>query len=240
MDTILGGLEPYSSINNLSHWDVYNPNNNNGFELESSFGHSGSKCVKLLNYGEPDGNIDELSSQNIDLSVVPQNGTVTLSFRYAYRKKSSSNYEYLKVFISPDCGDTWVQRKTLGGSQLSPQTSTNPSWAPASANDWTTVHMVNVTSNYFTSNFRMKFRFESNEGNNFYLDDINLYEGSSSNDIVVGVHSSSNEIDQVELYPKINPVENNLNIKFFIANTQKILFKNKRYKRKRNRETRGF
>tara|TARA_B100000963_G_C22077503_1_gene430804 strand:- start:95 stop:463 length:369 start_codon:yes stop_codon:yes gene_type:complete len=69
----------------------------------------------------------------------------------------------------------------------------------------------------------MKFRFESNEGNNFYLDDINLYEGSSSNDIVVGVHSSSNEIDQVELYP--NPVENNLNIKFFIANTQKILFK---------------
>ncbi len=61
---------------------------NNGFELESSFGHSGSKCVKLLNYGEPDGNIDELSSQNIDLSVVPQNGAVTLSFRYAYRKKS--------------------------------------------------------------------------------------------------------------------------------------------------------
>ena len=127
------------------------------------------------------------------------------------------------MFISPDCGDTWVQRKTLGGSQLSPQTSTNPSWAPASANDWTTVHMVNVMSNYFTSNFRMKFRFESNEGNNFYLDDINLYEGSSSNDIVVGIHSSSNEIDQVELYP--NPVENNLNIKFLIANTQKILFK---------------
>ena len=177
----------------------------------------------LLNYGEPDGNIDELSSQNIDLSVVPQNGAVTLSFRYAYRKKSSSNYEYLKVFISPDCGDTWVQRKTLGGSQLSPQTSTNPSWAPASANDWTTVHMVNVTSNYFTSNFRMKFRFESNEGNNFYLDDINLYEGSSSNDIVVGIHSASNKIDQVELYP--NPVENNLNIKFSITNTQKILFK---------------
>ncbi|MDG1840913.1 MAG: M43 family zinc metalloprotease [Crocinitomicaceae bacterium] len=217
------GFEPYSSINNLSHWDVYNPNNNNGFELESSFGHSGSKCVKLLNYGEPDGNIDELSSQNIDLSVVPQTGSVTLSFRYAYRKKSSSNYEYLKVFISPDCGDTWVQRKTLGGSQLSPQTSTNPSWAPASTNDWTTVHMVNVTSNYFTSNFRMKFRFESNEGNNFYLDDINLYEGSSSNDIVVGINSESNEIDQIELYP--NPVENNLNIKFSIANTQKIFFK---------------
>ena len=33
----------------------------------------------------------------------------------------------------------------------------------------------------------MKFRFEGEGGNNFYIDDINLYEGSSSDDIIVGV-----------------------------------------------------
>ncbi len=206
------GFEGYSSISNLSHWELYNPNNNNGFELESSFGHSGSKCVRLNNYGEDAGNFDELASGNIDLSVVPSSGSVTLSFRYAYRKKTSSTYEYLKVFISPDCGESWVQRKTLGGSSLSSLTSNNPNWAPSSQNDWTTVHMINVTSNYFTSNFRMKFKFESNEGNNFYLDDINLYEGSPSNTIVVGVNENSESFNNVSLFP--NPTDSEINISF--------------------------
>ncbi len=223
------GFETYWSINNLSHWDIYNPNSNNAYELESSFGHSGSKCVRLMNFGQPDGNIDELSSGNIDLSIVPSTGSVTLSFRYAYRKKNSSTYEYLKVFISPDCGDTWVQRKTLGGSQLSTQTSTS-SWAPSSQNDWTTVHMVNVTNNYFTSNFRMKFKFESGEGNNFYLDDINLYEGSPSDNLVVGLNSSEEIFNDVELFP--NPTDQDLNIRFSVQSPQKVSFKIKDIKGK--------
>jgi PKD repeat protein len=205
------GFEDYTSLNNLPNWEVYNANNNNAFELENSFGHSGNKCAKLINFGQTPSNIDELISTNIDLSVIDTtSGTVTLSFRYAYRKKAASDYEYLKVFITGNCGENWAQRKTLGGNQLSSQTSAS-SWAPSSQADWVTVHMTNVTNNYFTDNFRMRFRFEGEGGNNFYLDDINIYSGGPSNDLVIaGIENQ--DLSSINLYP--NPTDSDLHLTF--------------------------
>jgi hypothetical protein len=137
-------------------------------------------------------------------------GTVTLSFRYAYRKRTSTDYEYLKVFITGNCGENWAQRKTLGGNQLSNQVSTS-SWAPTSQADWVTIHMTNVTNNYFTDNFRMRFKFEGEGGNNFFLDDINLYSGSPSNDLVLAT-VGQNQFEDLNLYP--NPTDGDIHLQF--------------------------
>jgi PKD repeat protein len=205
------GFENYTSLNNLTNWEVYNPNNNNAFAITNATSHSGAQCVKLANYGQTGANSDELIASAVDLSGVASNGgVVTLSFRYAYRKKISSDIEWLKVFITNDCGSSWVQRKTLSGSQLSSQVATT-AWTPSSAADWTTVHMVNVTSDYWVDNFRYKFEFEGNNGNNFYLDDINIYLGAPSNDIVLGL-SEAGEIADLSVFP--NPTDEDLNITF--------------------------
>ena len=210
------GFESYSSLENLINWEVINLNNNNAFNINSSFGYTGTKCARLVNYGQQPSNIDELISAPIDLSVVPESGSVTLSFRYAYRKRTSSDYEFLKVFISNDCGGEWAQRKTLGGNALSSQTSTSY-WAPSSQDDWKTVHMTNVTSSYFAENFRMRFRFEGEGGNNFYLDDINLYEGSPSDEIIVGLEDSGQDI-QMNIYP--NPSDADIHVEFSLMQGQ--------------------
>ena len=194
---------------------MINLNNNNSFNINSSFGYTGSKCTRLI-YGQQPSNIDELISSPIDLSVVPESGSVTLSFRYAYRKRTSSDYEFLKVFISNDCGGEWAQRKTLGGNALSSQTSTSY-WAPSSQADWKTVHMINVTSSYFAENFRMRFRFEGEGGNNFYLDDINLYEGSPSDEIIVGLNEVAQDI-QMKVYP--NPTDADIHVEFNLMQAQ--------------------
>jgi PKD repeat protein len=205
------GFESYSSLNNLTNWEVYNPNNNNAFSITNTTSHSGAQCVKLTNFGQSGANSDELIASAVDLSDVASNGgVVTLSFRYAYRKRASSNIEWLKVFITNDCGSSWVQRKTLSGSQLSSQVATT-AWTPSAAADWTTVHMVNVTSDYWVDNFRYKFEFEGNNGNNFYLDDINIYLGSPSDDIVLGL-GEAGEIANLEVYP--NPTDGELNVTF--------------------------
>lgn len=205
------GFENYTTLNNLTNWEVYNPNNNNAFTITNTTSHSGAQCVKLTNFGQTGANSDELISSAVDLSDVASNGgVVTLSFRYAYRKRASSNIEWLKVFITNDCGSSWVQRKTLSGSQLSSQVATT-AWTPSSAADWTTVHMVNVTSDYWVDNFRYKFEFEGNNGNNFYLDDINIYLGSPSNDIVLGL-SEAGEIADLSVFP--NPTDEDLNVTF--------------------------
>jgi hypothetical protein len=154
------------------------------------------------------------------LSVIPSTGNVTLSFRYAYRKKTAADYEYLKVFVSADCGANWAQRKTLAGNNLSNLTSST-SWKPTQASDWTTVHMINVTSNYFSSNFKVKFKFEGEGGNNIYLDDINLYDGDPSDELVLGL-SGNQEFSGVEVYP--NPAENETNVSFSLMSSQEVLF----------------
>ncbi|MFM7566821.1 MAG: M43 family zinc metalloprotease [Flavobacteriales bacterium] len=204
------GFENYATLNNLMNWEVYNQENNNGFTIEYTTGYSGNQCAKLVNFGQAPSNIDELITAPIDLAVVPASGAVTLSFRYAYRKKTSADYEYLKVFITGDCGETWVQRKTLGGNQLSDQTAST-SWKPSSQADWVTVHMTNITSNYFEQNFRVKFRFEGEGGNNFYLDDINLYNGSPSNTVVLNTHESE-DFTAATLFP--NPVDDEVCVRF--------------------------
>ena len=151
----------------------------------------------------------------MDLSVIDAaTESVTLSFRYSYKKRFESNDEWLKVFITNTCGDIWVQRKTIHGDQLS-SVAQNSSWAPSSLNEWTTVHMTNITSGYFVENFRYKFEFESDNGNNFYLDDINIYKGAPSDELV-GIDENGNVIESMSVYP--NPTAGNANVRFAVAN----------------------
>ena len=131
----------------------------------------------------------------------------------------AADNEALKVFITGDCGDTWVQRKTLTGNQLGSQ-AVATSWKPASQADWVTVHMTNVTSTYFQQNFRAKWRFEGNGGNNFYLDDINLYNGAPSNEVVLGIQEEDALLNGAIVYP--NPASDELNVEYSSATTEKM------------------
>ncbi|MFM7388853.1 MAG: T9SS type A sorting domain-containing protein [Bacteroidota bacterium] len=213
------GFENYNTLNNLMNWEIYNPDGNNAFDIEHTTSFNGTKCAKLQNFGQAAGSLDELITTPIDLSGLTANQTITLSFRYAYRKKLAADNEALKVFITGDCGDTWVQRKTITNNQLSSQ-AVATSWKPSSQADWVTVHMTNITSTYFQQNFRAKWRFEGNGGNNFYLDDINLYNGAPSNTVVLGMETLEENVSEVVLYP--NPVSSELNVEYTATTADKM------------------
>jgi hypothetical protein len=83
--------------------------------------------------------------------------------------------------------------------------------------DWTTVHVTNITAAYFVNTFRFKFEFEGQAGNNFYLDDINLYSGPPSNTIVLGI-AEAGEIAELSIYP--NPTDAELNVRFTLSSDQ--------------------
>jgi PKD repeat protein len=209
----LEDFESYASLNGIDEWEIYNPGNNAKFELSTNAGHTGTKSARLLNFGQSAGQTDELISAPVDLSVLQSTDDITLSFRYSYKKRYASNDEWLKVFISSDCGYNWAQRKTIHGSYLSPLAQ-NSTWVPSSIDDWTTVHMTNVTSGYFTGDFRYKFEFESDGGNNFYLDNINIYYGAPSDEL--SLESLSTEFTDLTLYP--NPSDDEVNIRFNVMN----------------------
>ncbi|XOV66020.1 MAG: zinc-dependent metalloprotease [Fluviicola sp.] len=215
---VLEGFEGYSSLNGITEWEVVDYGNNAEWELTSSTGLNSSKSAVLPNFGQSSGNFDELVSEPMDLSGITSQTGMTLSFRYAYRKRNSGNDETMKVYVSNTCGETWVARKTLTGPILGSDVASS-SWAPTSESEWVTVHMTNITSAYWVDNFRFKFEFESDGGNNIYLDNINIYEGSPSDDLVASL-DEQNEIDHVTLFP--NPTEGDITVRFDVANSQEV------------------
>jgi plastocyanin len=202
------GFEGMADLDGSPRWIVKNFSSNNGWNITNTAGHTGTNSAKLTNYGQPAGNVDEFISAPVDLSTVNSTDGVTLSFRFAYRKRQSANDDYLKVFLTNNCGDQWDQRKTMHGSTLSNLTATS-AWTPT-VSDWGTVHMTNVTSAYWVENFRFKFRFESDGGNNVYIDDINIYGGAPSDNIVTGINEL--QVQNAIVFP--NPADNEVNVRF--------------------------
>jgi PKD repeat protein len=208
-------FENYTDLFNTPNWEIVNPTDFISFQIGTT-GLSSAKSAYLNNYNSNGSQSDELISAAVDLSSITS--SATLSFRFSYRKKATANFESLKVYLSKDCGVSWAQRKTLTGSQLSTIVVPSP-WIPATPEDWTTIHMTNVTSEYWVDNFRYKFKFEGNGGNNLYLDNINIYAGLPSDNVVSGIDETP-QMNGVNLYP--NPADEEVTLSFSSINTQDV------------------
>lgn len=213
-------FEGFEGITNLAatpNWIVTNPGGN-GWTVTSSAAHTGAKSAKLTNLGQLAGNIDQLTSTAIDLSSVDTANGVTLSFRYAYIKANNTSSDILRVFFSSNCGDTWNVRKTMSATTMSGSSFQASSWTPTTG-DWTTVHLTNVTSNFWNENFRYRFEFTSNNGNNIYLDDINIYTGAPSDNLIVASIDETS-FEAINLYP--NPTDDDVTVSFTATTPEKM------------------
>jgi hypothetical protein len=172
-------FENYSTIASSNGvWTVFNPGNNNAWEVFEGAGHTGNKSVRLNNASQPNGGMDELMSGTFDLSGLNSAESITLSFRYSFKQRTTADSDRLRVYATANCGETWQTRRQLLSSTMSLGTQST-AWVPASQSDWVTNHITNLTSTYYTNGMRIKFEFENGGGNNIYLDDINLYVGSN-------------------------------------------------------------
>lgn len=202
-------FEGMSNFNGSTRWFVETPGNTTAWTVTNTAGNTGTNSAKLANFGATEGAIDNLISGQVDLSGITA-PEATFSFRYAYRKRSSTNTDQLKVYFTNDCAETWNVRKTLSSTTMTQGATAASAWTPTAAN-WVTVHVTNMTSAYWVENFRFKFEFKAGGGNNIYIDDINIYEGPESDAVVVGLDELTS-INGVILYP--NPADNELNVKF--------------------------
>ncbi|MBD3636255.1 MAG: T9SS type A sorting domain-containing protein [Crocinitomicaceae bacterium] len=174
------GFGTLTSIPDNENWMQISENTTGSWELTSLVGSQNTYHSAMLpNFGNTDGSKDELISGSIDLSGVNPAESMYLSFDYAYRKVSSSDNEWLRFYISNDCGETWTLRKNLYGDDLSPLTQ-GTAYYPTGPEDWSTAEVLNINSAYYTANFRFKFQFENDGGNNLFIDNINLYPASVS------------------------------------------------------------
>ena len=203
-------FENYDNIEN-SPWQAVERGYSRNFEITDEYAHTGEQSVMLENFGQSSGRIYELISSPIDLSSVTDE--VTLTYRYAYKKRSPGNDPTLRVWITNSCGEGWSLRNQITSNQITNDVQTTY-WTPSSMEDWVTIHITSVTSNFWVDDFRVKFEFESGGGNNFFLDDINVYPfGPSELDV-----EEQNSLNGLALYP--NPATTEATLEFDVANAE--------------------
>ena len=170
-------FENYSSVVDANGvWNVEPVSDT--WEIHEGNAHTGSKSIRLMNIGRVEGQVRELTSGSFDLSNLHSTDKLTLTFRYSFKQQNSANTDRLRVFASTNCGETWATRRQLLSSVMSLGVQTE-NWAPEGPQDWITNHVTNITSAYFVNGMRVKFEWEHGGGNNIYLDDINIYLGTS-------------------------------------------------------------
>ncbi|HRO75495.1 MAG TPA: M43 family zinc metalloprotease [Crocinitomicaceae bacterium] len=212
-------FEDYTLVQEIDNAIIRNFTPNGAtFEIVNGSAATGSKSLGYLNYYTSEVATNEFVSPMFDLSSLQTSDKVTLTFKYAYRKKTADNNETVTIYASKDCGMTWNTRKQLIGSSFSNEVLPT-SYVPTSE-DFKTVHTTGITGTYFTNNFQFKIAFESNGGNNLYLDDINFYKGSPSDENVVGINNLSENQLSWRVYP--NPASEVVSVVFYMKTAENM------------------
>lgn len=197
------GFETMTEFPDNQTFLVENENGEDAWELTDEAVCFGEQCIKLNNYGNNDETHDAFISGPIDLSGVDPEDEIIFDFMFAYRKRFSANFEELKFFISNDCGETWSLRKFLKNDDLSPDNASAP-YTPSSTEEWVQENVTNINSPYFVSNFMFKFEFKNDNGNNIYIDNINLYPAS-----MTGL-GKNDPLSNISIYP--NPTAGSMSM----------------------------
>lgn len=200
--------ESFESVTSLptEKWFVESFHGGNTWELTNDAAFTGNSSIMLKNRLNPEGVIDELESTTINLDL---NLSATITFKYAFAKKNNLNNDKLVVRVSNDCGKTWSTKKSVGGSVLETAPSTSGNFIPNSSQWKTSTISSGSLNNFLVSDFRMKFIFEGDGGNNLYIDDINI-DGPvtiKENDL----------LEQMSIFP--NPASNEVNLSFVVKET---------------------
>lgn len=139
------------------------------FAIDASAGVDNDACIAFRNAGNPYPTEDELVSTTFDLSMLT---SASVSFKYAGASMSGSDQSRLMLYVSTNCGETWLPRWSESGSQLATGGVQSAGWSP-SATDWETA-TVTMSQSYLIENLMFRFVYSADEGNAVFLDDINI------------------------------------------------------------------
>lgn len=136
-------------------------------------GSTGNESVRMVNYDNIEGRVDEFVTPSYNLSTV---SNPTLKFRWSGAARNNTPADQLRIYVSTNCGETWgAPRVTWNNFALVNSGVASNSYVPLPSSIWTDaeVSLGNSASN--ASNVRIKFQWTSGgNGNNFYIDDLTI------------------------------------------------------------------
>ena len=162
------------------------------YNLNGSHGNA----VVFTAYNYDNGTIAELNLPVENLSTLTN---PVLVFELAHKRYNSSYSERLRVLYSTNCGATWQSLYTKSGNNLATTTGTTTSSYMPSDTDWRDeiIDLSGITDN---DDVIIKFEFRSGWGNNVWIDNVKVMNGT-------GIEEIANDVN---VYP--NPATDMINI----------------------------
>ncbi len=151
------------------------------------------------------GDIDELFITPMNLS-----GTAApvLSFDYAYAQRDANSNDKLEVMVSNNCGSSWTNVYSSSGYTLATALPMPMAYLP-DVNDISQWQTVTINLNgYNSASVLVKFVVTNDNGNNLYIDNVNLNQTQP-----VGLIKETKLSNQVSIFP--NPTSGNATLKVF-------------------------
>jgi PKD repeat protein len=194
-------------VNNGSHDAIY-------WHQTSAASATGSGCAVVDNYSNTTGEVDELISPLYDLRFMTG---ITMTFKSSFATQVQDTgliTEKLRVLVSTNCGQSWIQISTKKGSTLLSGGLVPGYFIPTNDPQLWKTTTINVGSSYAQAQVRFKFEWTGGQyGNEFYLDDINI---TGTN---VGINEASS-VSYFDLFP--NPSQDNTNLQLSLKENEKI------------------
>jgi len=159
------------------------------------------RSIRFRFYNIPNGGEVKLVMQKVNLAANSQ-----LQFAHAYRQYNAGSDDRLEVHASTDCGATWTSVFNKSGADLSTLAPSTTQYVPGASADWSTT-LVDLSAFDNTNDVVLRFTGTGNDGNNLYIDDINV--GSNLNASVTEASLNNSEL---AIMP--NPVVDNMTVNF--------------------------
>lgn len=153
------------------------------FSSQASF--SGSKSLKIANSNGTAVGVYQVTTSAVDAS----GGSPSIEFKYAFAQRpttgTSGTQDKLYLRYSTDCGKSWLTLWAKTGDQLNSVPNAPKliyDFIPPTSDYWTSVSQpLTAISNPVTRrNLIFRWEFQSDGGNNIFLDQINLNQTLNS------------------------------------------------------------
>ena len=159
-------------------WYINNTNSSSTWTRSSTVGAyqiTPFGSAKFPFYSVTAGDVDELYVQNFDFSDATQQ-LAFLEFDYA-KAKRSSHYDALNVMASSDCAANWISLFDKADNTGLTAYTSGIDWKPTISTQWKSV-ALDMTQFIGQPNVLVKFKASSGNGNNLYIDNVNIHYGA--------------------------------------------------------------
>ncbi len=190
-------------------WTLENGGNAATWQRITSSKRSGAASFYIKHYnatGTTSGDVDAFYSKTYNLTNTTK---PVITFYTAYAQRATGVNDVFRMYISIDCGQSWQTKISKTGNSLAGGVAMNANNFVPQVADWV-LQQYDLTAYAGVPNIRFRFETISREGNNLYIDDINIQ------DLKTGIPSNTNALD-IALNITPNPFSQTASIGFSLA-----------------------